>query len=242
MTYEICHHHPRACFINNSWLAATQRVKDRKINPQLKDLAALLLVEERINYKWWGASATPCFLWRGKGSRVRKATHTFLLGQAGREKWGGCSARATTLHGKQQHTNPEGLSAEPTSEFLTLSVQTSTVNSEHMLTKYIQCSSGLHTITYWITRTFLNNLWGSSRIVAKSWFFYGETTVGRKKFLGTMKSALQKKEIRFLYLFLPSTKEAYSWVMHWKNRKNTLTILLSPVAVRDKNTNFAFTK
>lgn len=197
MTYEICQHHPRACFINNSWLAAAQRVKDRKINPQLKDLAALLLVEERINYKWRGntlsGSSWLCMLWRGKGSGVRKATHTFLLGQAGRGKWGGCSARGTTLHGKQQHTNPGGLSAEPVSEFLTLWVQTSATNSEHMSTKYIHWGSGLQTLTY-RTCTFLNNFMRPIQSCSKILIFYGGTTVGRKnqkackeKFLVTMK-------------------------------------------------------
>lgn len=98
VTYEICHHHPRACFINNSWLAATQRVKDRKINPQLKDLAALLLVEERINYKWRGASARHCCVMHAlerKGLRGDKGSSHIFTGQAGRGKWGGCSARGT---------------------------------------------------------------------------------------------------------------------------------------------------
>lgn len=98
VTYKMCHHHPRACFINNSWLAETQRVKDRKINPQLKDLAALLLVEERINYKWGGASARRCCVvltLERKGLRGDKGSSHIFTGQAGRGKWGGCSARGT---------------------------------------------------------------------------------------------------------------------------------------------------
>lgn len=61
-----------------------------------------------------------CTLWRGKGSEARKTTHTFLLGQDGGGKQGGCTAGGNALDGKQQHANPKGLTAEPMSKFLTL--------------------------------------------------------------------------------------------------------------------------
>lgn len=59
-------------------------------------------------------------LWRGKGSEVRKTTRTFALGEDEGGKEGGCTARGVAPHGKQRHSNPKGLTAEPTSKFLTL--------------------------------------------------------------------------------------------------------------------------
>lgn len=145
VTYEICHHHPRACFINNSWLAATRRVKDRKINPQLKDLAALLLVEEKMNYKWRGASARHCCVVHAlerKGLQGEKgSSHMFTGTGWEREVRGLFSQR----HGKQQqHTNP-GLSAEPTSVCHTTS-------SDKHYRQWINAHK-IHTLEFWLTHS-----------------------------------------------------------------------------------------
>lgn len=129
-----------------------------------------------------------------KGFWGEKGNSHIFTGTGWEREMRGLFSQSAALHGEQQNTDPEELSAEPRSAFLTLSVQISTINSEQIPTKYIHRSSAIYTITYRTTCTCLNNFMRLIQSCSKILIFYGHTTVGRKsqkaceeKFLGTMK-------------------------------------------------------